>query len=300
MSDPVTKVVTVDKAVAVGISPVAAFVAAPPVLQLTADADVVGLACRVDGGAFAPCASPWAPVLADGARTVEVRATDDVGNVATAARTFVVDSTAPALALTDAPAEGAVLAGGATSITVQQLEANPGTLACSVDGTPVGCAPGAPVSLSDLAGGAHTFVATATDQAGNVAALVRHFTVQAPAAPTPVTPVTPVTPAAPGADGGHAAAPTRAGLRGPARAAAGARVRFQVTVSAPSGSSLVPAGPVTWTVDGKRVCKTPLRDGKASCRTARLAPGRHVVVASYAGSDDFTAATVRTVVVARR
>lgn len=55
-------------------------------------------ACRIDGGAWAPCTSPLTPAgLADGSHVVEIRSADDLENTspATAVR-FVLDRTPPA------------------------------------------------------------------------------------------------------------------------------------------------------------------------------------------------------------
>lgn len=47
--------------------------------------------CSLDGGAFAPCASPYAPSsLATGSHKVEVRATDAAGNAGLASKSFAV------------------------------------------------------------------------------------------------------------------------------------------------------------------------------------------------------------------
>ena len=60
--------------------------------------------CRVDGGTFAACSSPFTPAaLADGDHTVTVRGTDAVGNTATAAQTFTVDTRFPIIMLPPVP-----------------------------------------------------------------------------------------------------------------------------------------------------------------------------------------------------
>ncbi len=60
-------------------------------------ADASAFQCSVDGAAFGACASPFTtPALADGAHTVDVRATDDVGNTGGAQRVaFTVDTPDP-------------------------------------------------------------------------------------------------------------------------------------------------------------------------------------------------------------
>jgi hypothetical protein len=45
-------------------------------------------ACSLDGGAFAPCASPFGAKLRRGAHTLAVRATDSSGNVDQTPATF--------------------------------------------------------------------------------------------------------------------------------------------------------------------------------------------------------------------
>jgi Big-like domain-containing protein len=205
-----SRVVTVDRSVSLVLSPVPALVATAPVLTFTTDDDVVERSCRVDGGDFAPCTSPWAPALGDGTHTLDVRVRDDVGNEATASRTFDLSTPGLAPAPTPVPTPGS---GGAP--------------------------------------------------------------LPAPPAPAP------------------SAAP-HARLLGPARVAAGRRVRFTIVVS-------VPTGTVTWTVDGKHACRTALQDGRATCRTGRLRPGRHVVTASYAGPVGVGAlVVVRRAIVVRR
>jgi hypothetical protein len=62
-------------------------------------ADVAGFECSLDGGAFSPCASPYAtPLLADGPHAFRVHAFDLAGNVdpTPASRSFSVDTTMPA------------------------------------------------------------------------------------------------------------------------------------------------------------------------------------------------------------
>lgn len=53
------------------------------------------VACSIDGGAFVACTSPYATNLPAGAHELQVRATDDAGNVATAVRGWNVACAAP-------------------------------------------------------------------------------------------------------------------------------------------------------------------------------------------------------------
>ena len=66
----------------------------PTVTFSSPSADVASFACAVDGGAFGACASPFTTSpLAVGAHTIDVRATDDLGNVGLAQRaSFAVES----------------------------------------------------------------------------------------------------------------------------------------------------------------------------------------------------------------
>ncbi|HZB41224.1 MAG TPA: Ig-like domain-containing protein, partial [Ilumatobacter sp.] len=69
--------------------------------------------CNLDGGGWAPCASPYTtPVLGDGSHTLEARATDAAGNTdaTEVTHTWAVDATAPTGSVT-APADGADVGG---------------------------------------------------------------------------------------------------------------------------------------------------------------------------------------------
>ncbi len=86
------------------------FVTEPQVNASGSDATsgLASLQCRVDGGAWQ---SPPVSVTGDGTHTVDCRAQDNAGNMATtAAQTVKVDTTAPVSAF-DAPAEGATVWG---------------------------------------------------------------------------------------------------------------------------------------------------------------------------------------------
>jgi hypothetical protein len=71
---------------------------ATPTFNLASDEQGSTFACRIDSGSFNACASPYTtPLLADGAHTLLVRATDPAANAdpTPAARTFTVYTEAP-------------------------------------------------------------------------------------------------------------------------------------------------------------------------------------------------------------
>ncbi len=61
--------------------------------------------CRVDAGSWSNCSSPFAPALADGVHTVEIKAVDGVGNEdgGNFSYTFRVDTVAPDTDITNLP-----------------------------------------------------------------------------------------------------------------------------------------------------------------------------------------------------
>lgn len=127
--------------------------------------------CRIDGGAWVACASPYTPTgLADGTHTFEVRSNGSEP----AQVSFTLDSTAPA-----APT---VLAGPNATTSDKRAQftftGEPGaTFECRFDGGAFApCT--SPVSYDKLKLGKHTFEVRQTDLAGNVSALViERFTV---------------------------------------------------------------------------------------------------------------------------
>jgi hypothetical protein len=177
--------VTVDKQVSLelGSSPAqGGFTnAASAPLSFTTDSDVpaAGRRCRLDGGAFTQCASPFEPALPEGSRTYEVQATDDVGNVATASRSFTVDRTAPSASFTGGPDEGAIVGTATVTFEFSGGDAAPTTQACSLDGAGFGgCTSQGSHTLTDLASGDHVLAVRITDAAGNAGTIERHFAVQ--------------------------------------------------------------------------------------------------------------------------
>jgi hypothetical protein len=136
--------------------------------------------CRFDAGMFAPCTSPYTPSvpLADGERTLEVRATDAAGNVGAATRTVTIDTIAPTVTIQSGVPEGG-LTNDTTPTWTFTVSGDPVTLECWIgtgDIKPCTTATSytVPYPLGD---GESTLVIRATDAAGNSTVLYRHFEV---------------------------------------------------------------------------------------------------------------------------
>ena len=109
----------------------------------------IDVTCRIDGGAFGSCASLAPP---DGSRTLTVRATDQSGNVTDVARPFVYDTTAPAVAITDGPAQDSVSTATAATIVFTVADATATTITCKLDGGAFGACTGGRPSRGHRAG----------------------------------------------------------------------------------------------------------------------------------------------------
>ncbi len=145
----------------------------PPTFEFTAGADAT-ITCRVDAAAFAPCTSPHTTAsLAQGNRTFDVRATDAVGNVTTASRSFSIDTVAPTVSVLTGPS-------GSTNVNPPTF-----TFTTGVDATLVECrvdtggfsACTSPHTTASLPQGARTFEVRVSDALGNQATASRSFTV---------------------------------------------------------------------------------------------------------------------------
>lgn len=140
--------------------------ARPPISFNVTDVNAALLSeCRVDGGSWAQCDSPYTPPsLSNGSHTVEIRHTDKANNVSTAARTIVVDTALPTVAIS-APANGGY-SGPSSTMTFSVGDTNPGTSRCQVDGGAEWvCTSGS--SIPALGDGNHTLAIRHTDAAGN-------------------------------------------------------------------------------------------------------------------------------------
>ncbi len=122
--------------------------------------------CRLDGSAFAVCASPADyNNLAEGHHTFEVEAIDPAGNAdaTPASYSWAVDMTAPVTSITGGPA--ALTNNNSASFSFSSNEAG-SSFQCRLDsGTFASCT--IPATYSNLADAAHTFEVRATDPAGN-------------------------------------------------------------------------------------------------------------------------------------
>ncbi|MCC6811332.1 MAG: Ig-like domain repeat protein [Deltaproteobacteria bacterium] len=156
-----------------------ALVRTPPAVQLDAfDANLATVTATLDasplslppvtGAAFS---SALASVTADGAHTYSAAATDAVGRATSRSVSFTLDATPPTIVIAGV-AEDALVA-GPVSLTVTVTDAHDTSLTLALDGAPY--VEGAAIT----AAGPHTFVASATDAAGNAASATRHFEIDA-------------------------------------------------------------------------------------------------------------------------
>jgi hypothetical protein len=142
------------------------------------DADVDDYECKLGaGGPIRQCTSPQIfDGLANGPYTVYVRAIDQSRNMgAFVARAFVIDATAPTVAIS-----GAYVDGSQVTVHFASPDADVQGFECSVDdGAFAGCA--SPATFSGLAPGLHTVRVRARDVAGNIGPTdVRGFGTKSP------------------------------------------------------------------------------------------------------------------------
>ena len=146
--------------------------------------------CRIDGG-FGPCSSATTHSrsgLSEGAHVFELRVADAAGNTSTVKREFVVNAVRPAVAITDGPAEGAVIKAKDATF---RFAASGGDVQCSLDSTTAykPCSSGSSHAVSGLADGGHTFRVRVRDAANDEVVQSRTFTVDTSVAPPPARPV---------------------------------------------------------------------------------------------------------------
>ena len=130
--------------------------------------------CSLDGGAMAPCTSPYSVMnLPQGAHTFAVAATDAVGHTdpTPATRGWTVDTMPPDIEFSSGPANGST-SGPYVTFAFTTSEGQP---TCAIDGGAFApCT--SPVSMN-LNANMHSFAVKATDGAGNTATATRSWTV---------------------------------------------------------------------------------------------------------------------------
>jgi hypothetical protein len=145
-----------------GPAAVTASTAAAFVFSVT---DATSVRCVLDGAEKA-CQSPlsYPGPLSEGTHVLEIRAADAAGNIATATHTWRIDLTPPRTSLAGGPREGDLT--NNTSETFSFTAEPETSFQCSQDGGAFApCT--SPVTLSNLAPGAHLFAVRATDGAGH-------------------------------------------------------------------------------------------------------------------------------------
>lgn len=163
-------------------APAPAIASAPAAQAQTATFAFSGLPgatfeCRVDGGAWTACASPFTPAgLADGAHTVEIRQTVDGVLSEAATHRWTRDTTAPA-----APTLTVLSTGSRTARVV--IAGEPGAQFSCRRGGGAWSPCASPLELDRLAPG-EVLEVTQTDAAGNVSGIGR-ITLMSLTAPTP-------------------------------------------------------------------------------------------------------------------
>jgi outer membrane protein OmpA-like peptidoglycan-associated protein len=125
--------------------------------------------CKLDDGAFAPCASPKDYTgLSDGRHDFEVRAVDSAGNVGDADAEVVDIDTTGADTTIDAGPSGATSATAATfAFSTTEPAGTFGRFECRLDGA-VFAICDSPHAYGALSDGEHTFEVRAIDDLGNV------------------------------------------------------------------------------------------------------------------------------------
>ena len=137
----------------------------------TGGASVDGYTCKIDGAAYASCASPFNfSALTDGSHTFSVRATDTAANTSTVSSfTWSVDTTPPTVIIGSKPTSLNNLASGSFSFSATDMTGTISSYSCSLNGASSSSCT-SPFSFSGLVGGTHNFSVTAKDNAGNVSA----------------------------------------------------------------------------------------------------------------------------------
>jgi subtilisin family serine protease len=208
-------------------APAASITAQPPALTSSSSGEfrfaspdtTATFECRLDSDAFAECASPKQyAALTDGQHNFAVRALDPSGNVGQPAQAaWTVDTTGPAVAITDGPADSTSERSASFAFTsAESVEA----FECSLDGGAFAVC-SSPAPYDSLAAGQHAFAVRARDAAGNWTATPasRAWTVVEPPPgdqPPPEDPDNPLPPPDPSDPGPTAWSPPALAIEVPA------------------------------------------------------------------------------------
>jgi hypothetical protein len=164
-----------------------------PTFSFSSPDGTASFECRVDGGPFGACSSPFTTgTLTDAPHTFEVRAVDAAQNTdpSPAARAFTVETQPPDTTITSGPAG---LTNDATP-TFAFSSSEPGTFQCRVDAAQfVACS--SPFTTGTLTDGSHTFEVRAIDTANNAdpSPAARNWTIVQTPPPDTTPPDTPIT-----------------------------------------------------------------------------------------------------------
>lgn len=146
--------------------PVGNYSSAAGTISFTANESGCTFECKIDGGNFLPCSSPFSfQGLADGSHGFAVRATNAAGilQVTPSSYTWSIDTVAPETIISSGPASGSYAA--PSTFTFASPEAGL-TFQCSMDGGAYApCA--SPYTTTGLPVGYHIFRVRAIDAAGN-------------------------------------------------------------------------------------------------------------------------------------
>ncbi|MBA3538838.1 MAG: hypothetical protein H0T79_04360, partial [Deltaproteobacteria bacterium] len=180
---------TTSPTVTITVPPATPFNDSTPSATFTVSGGAILTQCQIDAGAFATCSSPFtASMLADGAHSLQIHATDAAGNLGTATAAFVIDTVAPTVTITAAPSS---LTNDATPSVSFTFAGAPSSVQCRVDaGTFTTCT--SPFTSPALADGTHTITVRVTDAATNTASAAVTFDLDATA---PVITITSAPPA---------------------------------------------------------------------------------------------------------
>jgi hypothetical protein len=152
----------------------------------SANKQVQGFQCRLDGGSFGACSSPQGfSGLGNGQHTFGVRAISQGGSVTSeTSRTWTIDTVAPTTTINSGPSgptqQNSASFGFSSSEGGSSFE-------CRLDAGAYGACT-SPKAYSGLSDGAHTFQVRATDGVGNVGGpATRNWTVDSSGATVPPT-----------------------------------------------------------------------------------------------------------------